>query len=592
MPRLLKHALIALSAFFALILILLLSMTSRSVATPVFNRALSLWGPDGARLESGHLGFPALLTIYAERIDVPDRLTAERTKLQVNPLGFLPGLVWVSRIEGDTLTVTLPESIDNDTDSNRLNPRRIVDDFNLTNMTVNWTANAAPRQAIVKEALGSLHSGTFRLSATSGETGVFFDGKSLPGDIFNLDGIIQLQGPNTAHVAALFGLAAPDSPPYDLTASLDIDGHLSTVKITSGTIGDSDIIGDLTIDTSAETPRINADLSSDTLDFDDLGIIFGIPIGIGDGETANAQQEAARESYNADTRLIPNAAIDFSRLDAVDGEVTYTARNVTDSVFTLTGLGLKIDIEGRLVRAESISLAFPKGRLQAYATLDGSQDPAVTDIEGSLSGVAFSSLAAGPLLRGHVEGDFKFTVAGNNFRAAAASADGAATLWSTDGEVLALGAEAAGLDLGEALVLLTGESDQEPAFTPARCMVAGLDLTSGTAALSPVVADTRDSVLIADGTIDLSTETLDISVRAEAKDLSWGALVGDIDIGGTLRDPAISVLGPETILQVTIAGLLGAVAAPLAALPFADINAESNAPCAALLARAQASSPS
>ena len=331
---------------------------------------------------------------------------------------------------------------------------------------------------------------------------------------------------------------------------------------------------------------VHADLRSSSLDADDLGIVFGIPIGVGEDETVGERQQKARSAYESSDRLIPDVEIDFSRLDAVDGSVSFVAESVYDSVFDIEGLELDFEIEGRVVRAPLILLDFTQGDLRAYVTLDGSQSPAHTDARGELSNVAFDNLSLSPYLRGGAEGEFNVTTVGDGFRAAAASMDGKAALWSRDAEILALAAEGAGLDIGEAITLL-GESGDDRTYAKARCAAVVINFDQGVGTLSPAVVDTDDSLVVVRGDADLETEALRLSVRSDAKDASLGTLIGDVSIGGTLRNPSIQPFSAKTVAQIGIAGVLASVSGGLAALPFIEPGMAKDAPCGALLARAE-----
>ena len=264
----------------------------------------------------------------------------------------------------------------------------------------------------------------------------------------------------------------------------------------------------------------------------------------------------------------------------------YVARTVRDSVFDITALELDFEIEGRVVRAPLLLLNFEEGELRGYMTLDGSQSPAHTDLKAELTGVSFDNLSLSPYLRGTTDGQIAITTRGDGFRAAAGSMDGSASVWSTDADILALAAEGAALDIGEALTLL-GESAEDRTYADARCAAIVVNLDDGTGTLEPAVVDTDDSLVVVSGDVNLATEKLDLSVRSDAKDASLGTLVGDVRIGGTLRNPSMQPLSASTLAQIGIATVLGSISGGLAALPFVEPGMAQDAPCGALLARAE-----
>ena len=575
----------ALLTLAVIVLVFLLAMTQPRFAKPVVNRALNAWGPDGAKVASAHLRFPRLSTLALSGADVPQLADIKTGALTANIFGFLPGIPWLSDVSARDGRISLAGS--DDKDSARPDVRKWIDHIDIANIDLAFNPDKPERTLKLVSAKGSVQNGTVTLHATGADSEVRFEGSAKASGGSTLGGRVRIKGDNMADLARLVGLAAPDTPPYNLTAQLAIKPGAYDLDDIAGTVGDSDLAGSILVDLDKETPYITADIKSNQLDFDDLGIIFALPFGTGNGETVGKAQREAKEAYNRDTRLIPNIEIDFARLDAVDGQVHYVADTVINSTLDLTGVELDFTITGRLVKAKLARFAFDEGTITAYATLDGTQQPAQTNVLGKLDHVALASLSLGRIARGNVDGEFKADMSGNRLRDAFGRANGSLSLWSTDTQVLALGSEALGLDLGEALVLLASEDKADPVFTPARCLAVVVDINKGIGTLNPAVLDTEDSLIVMKGDVDLETEALDIKIRSDAKDASWGTLVGNVSLGGTLRQPSINPLNGKAVLQVGLAVVLAQVAGPLAALPFIETGSGKDAPCGALLSRAK-----
>lgn len=585
--RVFKIAGWVIGGFLLAILLLLLAMTQPRFGTPVANWLLGAFGPDGSSVETAHTRFPAILVVEGESLSVPGRVEAERIEAQLNPVGFLPFMSWLSYLEAENGSVRIEDVDEDDSDGPGLKAaRRIVDEVRLSTVTLEVVRADETRDAQIEMARGSLRSGDFLLEATGADSSLSFDGRAS--DAFSkLVGALTILGENFSDIADLAGLAAPDTPPYEMRLNVDIAPDLWTLSVSPETrIGDSDLSGEITVRPQGETPVVDADLVSSSLDADDLGIVFGIPIGIGEDETSGETLQTARAAYEQSDRLIPNVEIDFSRLDAVDGTVRFVAESVYDSIFDIQSLELDFEIEGRVVRAPLILLDFAQGEFRGYATLDASRSPAHTDARGELTNVSFENLSLSPYLRGGADGEFEITTIGDGFRQAAATTTGSVAIWSRDAEVLALAAEGAGLDIGEAVTLL-GESGEDLTYVAARCAAIVLEFEDGVGNLSPAVVDTDDSLVVVRGDIDLSNEALRLSVRSDAKDASFGTLIGDVAIGGTLRNPSIQPFSAETIAQIGIVAVLASVSGGLGALPFIEPGMAQDAPCGSLLARAE-----
>ncbi|MEQ8558728.1 MAG: AsmA family protein [Henriciella sp.] len=581
--------LMVLTGILLVTVLFLLALTQPRFGTPFANWALGSFGPEGSSVSQAHLKFPAITTAVADDVAMPEQLKAEAVEARFNIFGFLPFVSWISRLEATDGYITLDgrEGVHGEDETELSDYRSVVDTVALSAIELRIDRAEGRDVVLVEDAHGSLRSGTLIVKAAGAGSRLVFDGEASS-SLSRIRGSLRVSGDNFADLADLANLAAPDTPPYEVLMDVDIADRTWHFDISPATrIGDSDMAGSISVTLGGETPVVAADLVSDTLDADDLAIVFGIPLGVGEGETVGEVQTRAREVYNRSDRLIPNVEIDFSRLDAVDGSISYKARSVVDSIFDVTGLELDFEIEGRLVRAPLILLNFDEGAMDAYATIDGTRSPAVTTAEGNLEAVPFQSLALDPYARGHTEGRFKVEAAGDGFRQAAANMNGKFSIWSTDADVLALAVEGAALDLVETLSVM-GEDPEDRTYVDARCMAVVANVEQGVAGLDPAVVDTEDSVVVVRGDINLATEQLKLSVRSDAKDASLGTLIGNVGVGGTLRNPQIEPFSAETVAQFGIAAILGSLSGGLAALPFIEPGMAKDAPCGALLARAEA----
>jgi len=584
---LLRRAFLGLAIFLAIILLFALSMTWSKIATPVVNKGLEWWGPENSRVERARLRFPQLYIMSVQSADIGNYGNISTADLSYNPFGVLPGLAWLPMVEGGDGRFVVPPR-DPEAEPVVLDIRNVVNEVHLSGIDIVFKNRDGQDKALaVSSAVGFVRSGEVNVSATGGGATIEITGDRDDTGANMLGGTLRVRGDNVKDIAALAGLAAPDTPPYDLSIEYTLRGQTADLDIRNGTVGDSDVSGPMTVNFADGVPVLDANLSSQNLDLDDLGIVFGIPVGTGEGETVGAEQQKAKQVFEQSDRMIPNVEIDFDRLDNIDGRIQYQAQSVKAASVNMTGLALDINIDGRLVEARQIEATFPQGQLQAYVTLDAGQSPAKADVKGNLNNITMEALALSGFAQGNIEGDFEFTTYGNNFRDAAATATGDIALWSTDFRLISIGSELIGLDLGEAfMLLLAGEEKTD--YTPARCIAFVAQLEQGVGVIEPGVIDTADSLILLDGSLNLKDDTIIVDVRADAKDASLGSLFGDISLGGSFRDPSISVISEETVLQAGLTALLGALTGPLAALPFIDTGDAKDAPCGSLMARAQA----
>jgi AsmA family protein len=108
---------------------------------------------------------------------------------------------------------------------------------------------------------------------------------------------LSVQGPDLSKLFPLLGVALPKSPPYRLAGHLIRRGETWIFNDFKGTVGGSDLAGDIAFTSRGERPYLEGDLVSHKLDFADLaGFIGADPPDRGEKSTPEKQTRQAKES--------------------------------------------------------------------------------------------------------------------------------------------------------------------------------------------------------------------------------------------------------------------------------------------------------
>ncbi len=587
-PRLsgpLRIALIVIAAILGALLlvwiVLNLLLANPKSGTPMINWALSTFGAEDARIEHGKLARPFSNRFEMRQLDWPGTAEAEDIHVTYDLFGFLPNRPWATRLfvrNGEVM-------LENDEDNPRtLNPQALVDAVAVENVDLKFMRRNKLREVTIVKASGSFSSGTVTGEAVSGANRITFDKLRRKWD-GGLQGAVTAQGDNLKELADILGAAAPDTPPFDVNGDLSMRERVWSVEGLTGRVGDSDIGGAVSVDLKPKKPFLTVDLQSQKLDFDDLGVVFGIPVGTGRGETVNDEQRQAKAAFDRSSRLIPDTRIDFARLAAVNADISFEAPQVIDAPFGINAMTFESELHDQVLDFSRFLVRTGRGDMDAKIRIDAQNDPAKTRATGTLDNMPITRIVNTPFVRGSLNGRFALNMTGSGFREAFGSATGEMGIWSNNSEVAKIATEAAGLDLGEILLLLVENEDRE--YLKSRCLAGGITFRNGLGEINPAVIDNEDSLIAASGHIDLRSEAMDIEVFALPHDVSIGKLFGDIRVKGTLRNPDISAIDETTVLQAGLSALLSSIAGPLAALPFIEAGGEPEAPCAQLLADAR-----
>ncbi len=407
---------------------------------------------------------------------------------------------------------------------------------------------------------------------------------------FNMNATAR--GPDMADLYGLTGIALPNTPPYNLRGRLTRDEQVYKVTGLNGRVGDSDLAGDLSVDTGRERPFLKADLRTRSLDFDDLGALFGGAPSTAPGETASSGQKVMAHNLNAQQRIFPDSTLAVERIRAIDADVSYRATSIRDTPIHLRAGSVKVKLDDGLLRADPLRLDLPQGQVTGHVQLNARKATPVTNLDLRLSNARIEQLIpirspGGPLpVTGALVGRARLTGTGDSVHKAFASADGEVMVVLPNGEIREAFAELMGVNVVKGLGLLL-KKDQDK--VPIRCGVAHFQTNNGVMRANRIVFDTKPVVVTGSGEVNLGSERMSFRMQGHPKEFRLVRLMLPVTAKGPIRGPKLGVEPGKAIAQGGIAVALGSLLSPIAAvLPFVDPGLAKDANCSALLANASA----
>ncbi|WP_411286557.1 AsmA family protein [Phenylobacterium sp.] len=400
---------------------------------------------------------------------------------------------------------------------------------------------------------------------------------------------LTARGPDLASLYGLTGVALPNTPPYSLNGRLTRDQQLYKITGLNGRVGDSDLAGELSVNNSDARPMLKADLRSKSLDFDDLGAIFGGAPATGPGETKNAGQVVMARQMAAQQRLFPDTTLAVDRIRAIDADVTYKALTIRDAPIRLRAAQVRVRLDNGMLRANPLKLDLPQGHIAGFVNLDARKATPVTSLDLRLTNARIEQLipvTAGGLvpLTGALTGRAQLTGAGNSVHKAFANADGEVLVVVPGGEIREAFAELLGINVVKGLGLLLSKNEDK---VPVHCAVAHFQANDGVLNARHIVFDTGPVLGKGSGTVNLNTERMSFRIDGKAKKFRLVRLLSPVTITGPIRSPKFGVEAGKVVAQGGVAVALGVLINPLAAIiPFIDPGLAKDANCGALIASA------
>jgi|GEM_PF-831919 len=380
-------------------------------------------------------------------------------------------------------------------------------------------------------------------------------------DRAEIDARILIEGDSLDAIQTLAAVPLPKVPAYRLRGTLLRDGSEWRWRRFDATLGDSVFEGDVRVDVATQPVTLFANVIFTAVDADEL-----LAIAVSDGVEDAEADEQDEQVIGGTSGWFPDRALGLGELSsAFDGQIRLRADTI-DSRWPVESLDVGVALQDRQIGVAPLDIGIAGGTLQgkvdidtAAARPDGSLELDLTRIElvRIVEALGIDDDSAGVL-----GGRLRFWFTGDSIADMAGSLDGGTFLLMTGGRLDALLTELAGLDVVETVLLI---ADPGKTLTPVDCAYVDLLAREGVLDIERFVVDTRDTVIIADGTIDLGEETLDLALEPHAKDASLISVQGPVAISGGADELSIRP-GPDMVARAALAGVLAAVATPAAGL--------------------------
>lgn len=430
----------------------------------------------------------------------------------------------------------------------------------------------------------------FKMDVVSSTTHVTADASILhPFNLGELSGNVTFKGANLADLYYLTGIAFPRTGPYHLAAGFSRDGTTYRLMNMAGTVGNSDLEGEMTVDARTGRPYLSANIQSRRLDFVDLGPLIG-----GAPSRAKVAQAAAKAGVPAAAAeaqvivpqnqqyLLPDVALDVDRVNQMDANIQYKALSVQSQDFPLRSFDLKMTIDHGVLKAAPVSFTLTQGKIAGNVTIDARKKTPAVAADIRVRDIKLEQFVAkakdkSSMLEGTVDARAVLSGTGASVHKAMSTATGDVRLIVPGGTIRQQFAELLGISVDRAFLV----AGNDP--TNIRCVVADFGAKNGVFNTRSMVFDTEVMNVTGKGSVDMRNERVDMQLSGHPKKLTFFRLRAPISVSGPLNKPNVGIVSGSIPVQAGAAAVLGIVATPFAAIiPFIDPGLAKDANCAAL----------
>ncbi|TCH98762.1 AsmA family protein [Roseococcus sp. SYP-B2431] len=285
-------------------------------------------------------------------------------------------------------------------------------------------------------------------------------------------------------------------------------------------------------------------------------------------------------------RTLPDAPLSLPRIRAANIHLVYDGQRIEGRSMPLDNLHVKMDIVDGVIQIHPLRFGVGAGRIEAQSSLTPQEDGGLrTETQVSFQRIDISRLlgvtGAGQGA-GTLGGRAQITGSGKSLAELLARGNGGVTLTMAGGEVSALLVDLAGLRLGNAIFSALGL----PNRTRIECFVADLGLQRGVLSSRAILLDTEDVLITGTGNVSLAQERIDMRLNTDSKSLTIAALPTSFHITGSFADPSVAPDLTELGIRGGLAAALGFVAVPLAILPTIQFGIGDDPRCRNLVSQA------
>lgn len=420
-----------------------------------------------------------------------------------------------------------------------------------------------------------------KLAAQAGRLGADAEGTiANPRRLSGVDFQVALKGGSLADLFPLTGIVLPDTPPFHtqghLVGTLKPEGAVWDYRDFSGTVGKSDLRGDVSYVSAKPRPRLTGKLQSKLLRLADLGPVIGA-------------KPSSPDKKPRPGKVLPDDPFDTSRWNAMDLDLHYTGQRIErPEAVPLDSLRVHAVMENARLKLAPLDFGVAQGRFKTQVQMDSRAKPMRVSLRGDVDGLKLSALFPKIELMkkslGRMDGGVAIDGQGSSVAQILASANGEARLYVRDGVMSSLLLDMAGLNLGSVIVTKLFGQDKEVRL---RCAIADVPVRAGIAHMRNVKVNTEEALIEVTGSADMRREQFDIDIDPKAYELKLFSLRTPLEVRGPFAKPHVGVKpGPLIVRAAAAIAALAAAPGALVLLPITVPGADDDEHCAPLLARA------
>jgi uncharacterized protein involved in outer membrane biogenesis len=326
-------------------------------------------------------------------------------------------------------------------------------------------------------------------------------------------------------------------------------------------LGDNDFGGLLELNLNGKRPKILAELSSEKLD---IRPAFAL---------AQAADKESAEPRPKQDRVFPDEQLSFEALRAVDATLKIRSKQILLPKLVLDDLAADAVLKDGMLSVEPFRCVIGGGNTQGSFTLSAQgSEPEVSlalEIDELSMGSMLQELGVDPFIEGTLRARLHVDSGGESMAKLMAGLNGEIVYIMSEGRLKNPHVDMLGRNVISQTLNLINPFSKKEQYTEFNCAVNCFHIDAGLARSKAWVLDTKHTKVIGGGTIDLTTERLNLVFGLSSKKgiripglgrltLSFGKLAKNFKLEGTLAQPSLVVdpKGTAVALGEAVGGMV------------------------------------
>lgn len=409
-----------------------------------------------------------------------------------------------------------------------------------------------------------------------------------PTDFAELDLRLKVSGVSMARLFPILGVPLPETPAFStegrLVANVTAANSEWRYEKFTGKVGSSDIGGTFEFHVDPQRlprPLLEGKIVSRSLNFPDLEPVIG-------ADSDKSKKERGSNAKQPKDKALPVEQFKTERWSTIDANIFFEAEKIIrNEAIPLNKINTHVILKDRVLSLMPLDFEMAGGKISANIKLDAGGQNENNTVRATMKVSTrhlqikdlFPTLKIAQASIGEINGDAALSSTGNSISTLLAASNGEIKTLIDHGTISKLLLEEMGLNVGNIVVSrLFGDKQVQ-----LRCMASTFVVKNGVMQTEVFIIDTDEALINIDGSINLSSERLDLTIRPESKGLRLFSLRSPLHVRGNFKQPDVAIDKGIIIARITGAAALAALAPIAALIPLVNAGTDQPSTCPQLL---------